>query len=466
MSCGNSGNDDLFHNFCCHDIPKSAESEDWESPIQSLFHCDVEESRTLPKLSLQELKLKVKEAEAVETTLQQLDSSYATPKYDANRAPLQPNQKLGPLSVLDLFSGIGAALSALKRLKIAVKTFISVEDDPVARHVAKYNHVSSYNETIENDDIKFVDKFNNLQEINENLDGLLKEYGPINLVTGSTQGQQGYNTIEVGMLIKRIKRHPLQKNTKVFFLSENHISPRGPSYAFVAKSAYDNLPPILFDSKELSPCSKALTYWTNLPIDPSGYSNGYQSEPTFGAGFEMPEKYCIEAFTNDVVLKAKSLQPLNLIDDSRMFKVKATQSKNSSVVEFEVKTFSVGDREKMLGFFCGYVENSLKVLFDDLRENAFMAEYIEGSHWSEKLHQKYYDLARKKFGFKRSSNNLFDVLIHEGKMQFDAESYGKHLLGKSSNIALLEHLLSPISKICEARHYYGFDYEFYWKNEH
>lgn len=43
-----------------------------------------------------------------------------------------------------MFGGIGSAIVALKRLKIAMCTVVHVEHDKVARHVYKWNHDYSY----------------------------------------------------------------------------------------------------------------------------------------------------------------------------------------------------------------------------------------------------------------------------------------------------------------------------------
>jgi site-specific DNA-cytosine methylase len=52
-----------------------------------------------------------------------------------------------PIVLLELFSGIGSGIVALKKLGIAIKTVITVEHDSVAHFVYKYN--CNQNDSIE-----------------------------------------------------------------------------------------------------------------------------------------------------------------------------------------------------------------------------------------------------------------------------------------------------------------------------
>lgn len=73
-----------------------------------------------------------------------------------------------PMVVLDLFSGIGSAALCLKRVGIKMKTIISVDHDPLAHLVNKYNH--------RKDGILHVYK-EKFEYILENVGDILSKYG-------------------------------------------------------------------------------------------------------------------------------------------------------------------------------------------------------------------------------------------------------------------------------------------------
>eukprot|EP01083_Nonionella_stella_P057229 150313_1 len=120
-------------------------------------------------------------------------------------------EELGPLVVLDVFSGIGSGIVVLKKLGIAIKTVISVEDDPLAAHVAKYNHDSNYNGNISPDNIQYVENYTTFEDLVENLDKILRLYGPIDLLMGRPPSVgSGKYIIGLGNLMTTIKNHASQ----------------------------------------------------------------------------------------------------------------------------------------------------------------------------------------------------------------------------------------------------------------
>lgn len=85
------------------------------------------------------------------------------------------------------------------------------------------------------------------------------------------------------------------------------------------------------------------------------------------------------------VFKANAfLASLSRIDDDRMKGRYATQSDNKYVIE----TYSVSERERMMGLPVGYVERPLQYLFEQLRDNAFKLPEtnIEDKTYSEYKH--------------------------------------------------------------------------------
>jgi site-specific DNA-cytosine methylase len=67
------------------------------------------------------------------------------------------NQKK-PIVLLEVFSGIGGGIVAVKNIGVAIKAVVTVEHDPAAHHVFKHNHCNK------NDGIVFIhiDKFEDL----------------------------------------------------------------------------------------------------------------------------------------------------------------------------------------------------------------------------------------------------------------------------------------------------------------
>ena len=92
--------------------------------------------------------------------------------------------RLGPIVVLDVFSGIGSAIVVLKKLGIAISTVISVEHNPIACWVSKYNHDRSYNHELKEDGIRYVHEYTTFEELEENIEGVINEFGPIDLALG------------------------------------------------------------------------------------------------------------------------------------------------------------------------------------------------------------------------------------------------------------------------------------------
>ena len=136
---------------------------------------------------------------------------------------------------------------------------------------------------------------------------------------------------------------------------------------------------------------------------------------------------------------------------------------------YEIDKFSVSDREHMLGFKEGYVEGAVNDLFKHLKDEAFQAEFSDGAEWVDTLDEKYFDMVQCKYGFE-TSQDFYDILIAPAEQSkrkpvdllFTKEMYAKHLLGNTTSVAVLTHLLSPLKEICQRRQYNGFDYDFKW----
>ena len=64
------------------------------------------------------------------------------------------------------------------------------------------------------------------------------------------------------------------------------------------------------------------------------------------------------------------LASLSRIDDGRMSKYKIEN--NPSTARYTIETYSLGEREKMMGLPSGYVEKPLKILLNELAINPFL----------------------------------------------------------------------------------------------
>ena len=98
---------------------------------------------------------------------------YEAAKLKAN--PVEGSNNKQAANVLSLFSGIGAGILVLKRLKIAINNCIVVEHDPLAEAVCSGNH--------KNDVAKYI-RIKKFEELEDKLDEYMEQYGPIHVVEG------------------------------------------------------------------------------------------------------------------------------------------------------------------------------------------------------------------------------------------------------------------------------------------
>ena len=89
--------------------------------------------------------------------------------------------------VLDVFSGIGGAEIALKKLGIDIQRVIVVEHDPVARHVYRHNHDHTYGGGATDDGIEYIFLYDTFEECENNLETLVRDYGPIDFIPGECE---------------------------------------------------------------------------------------------------------------------------------------------------------------------------------------------------------------------------------------------------------------------------------------
>jgi len=149
-----------------------------------------------------------------------------------------------------------------------------------------------------------------------------------------------------------------------------------------------------------------------------------------------------------------------------MLKVKLTDNGN-----FQRGFYSVSDREKMMGFPVGYVENVVKKIFNTV-EKAMHSEYW----WIETFPFDQEDVENLSgLGFKYESSLEDNSPVPKIKIAgrevgsngevlyyFNCDEYSKHLIGNAFSIPVVEHLLTPLKKVFESCEYDNANYHFAW----
>jgi predicted RNA methylase len=114
--------------------------------------------------------------ETDEIELLKTSNKYIKNEKDFVKVVQKRQNDLRPAIVLDVFAGIGAALVALKRLRIAMSKVVHVEHDEIANHVVRRNHDHKHNTSLSDDGIEHV-YISTFQEMEGSIDQFLQEHG-------------------------------------------------------------------------------------------------------------------------------------------------------------------------------------------------------------------------------------------------------------------------------------------------
>ena len=200
------------------------------------------------------------------------------------------------------------------------------------------------------------------------------------------------------------------------------------------------------DAKDFGPVKRNRLYWTNLPVDSaesiklvaSAKSVDSLLDDGYGAVARLIEG---EDEMNMTVKSNAFLASSARIDDNRMMKYKMDNlSASAASNKYKIETYSVGERERMMGLPHSYVGKPLKALFSDLTHKALLQPETsaEGKCYRDFLHRRLWHF-RKKAHFKlrpSSEHPFFHLAIsspREGKQQlafYEEEQYCKHWIGK------------------------------------
>jgi hypothetical protein len=185
--------------------------------------------------------------------------------------------------------------------------------------------------------------------------------------------------------------------------------------------------------------------------------------------------------TVSMVVKANAfLASLSRIDDNRMMKCKPNKNK------YLLETYSVCEREKMMGLPVGYVKgpgewtslchslfflhcfiankcdilpfiSPVHKLFSELTTNAFINPETsdKGKTYREFLHRDFWHYRKRcLFKFQPYSEDPFFQLAlsspQEGKLQpsfYTEEQYCKHLVGNGWSVPVVEHILAQLKDL-------------------
>ena len=378
--------------------------------------------------------------------------------------------------VLDLFSGIGSSTVILKRLGIPLKVVVHVEHDPVAQYVCKFNH---RNDGIDHVHMEtFEEVYGTALEPDKGLvEGLIQRHGPFDLVLAGApcQNYSGLNSrknqhaedssaqylLKVGRLIKCLDDMQ-ESHHGVLFCSENVYFKSHEEIDRCYSTHEGGLPPLKLDAKDYGPAKRLRYYWTNIAVKEYRHKDITQDvsvDDVLGDGFMSiarilrdPEEQYSQVQRSTVKANAL-LASTSRIDDDRMLKCKKLKDSGSLGARYLVDTYSVEDREVMMGLPSGYVALPMNKLYDELTNGAFLLpETNPGTTYRDFLPRDLWHL-RKKCRFKEKPSRddpLFQILISsplEGKAELDyfsRDQYAKRLIGNGWSLPVVEHILEPL----------------------
>lgn len=163
-------------------------------------------------------------------------------------------------------------------------------------------------------------------------------------------------------MIDEIQKDSKGVKNNVIFLAENVVFFEEEFRNAINESfgTEDPLPPLQLDSQYFGPCRRNRFYWINVPIIENFQRATRESQKAsvrhiLGENHIMPEE--IVAHNNDLSnLKANTfLAATSRIDDARMMKLQEVPAGSGEYISL---TFSVMEREQMMGLPVGYVESA------------------------------------------------------------------------------------------------------------
>lgn len=259
------------------------------------------------------------------------------------------------------------------------------------------------------------------------LEDFFSQHGPFDLVTSGApcqnlSGINAYRNIDAesaqylmkaGKLIKKLDNLQKQNGVKerILFLSENVVF-REFETADVHYSDFspEGLSPMRIDAKDFGPVKRNRLYWINvslcvvefvwastyqksrskhailqIPVNSADHIKDVASEVSADVCLEPGWRSIVHLLDDDpIVFKSNAfLASPSTIDDTRM-QSKYKEDTTAPADKYSIETYSVAEREKMMGLPEGYIEKPLKYVFEQLEENAFkLPEVTVGKTYRE-----------------------------------------------------------------------------------
>ena len=407
----------------------------------------------------------------------------------------QPSSRRGAV-VLDLFSGMGTLMVALKRLSIAVEKVIHCEKDKVASYVYQQNH----NEK-NTPQCSFV-KYSSLEEIMEHFDSFMDQHAPIDilgagppcqdftLINASRQGLDGKKGIYMLLtaeLVARIRQDKRQAGQPLYYILENVLlrNEKELPLDFGTKDRIKNAlecswDPIDLDAADVSPCKRLRAFFTNIKLRPWGsqidkYSdcnpclvleNGFRLAANLDRyeGKQMAAK-CLTFMASS-----------SRINDERMYVYRKRDPKLSEE-KYVARCISRTERLLLLGFPPHYLD-CLPGLYSTLLQEGHERGFAY-KPWRDTLDLQFHQFQ----GAFHGSSNPFDFVsmpangdgmrqikmklhpyMESSSVRLSWDDYGKRLVGNAMSVPVLEFCLSELTRVFAKRAYEGYAYSYAWRN--
>ena len=515
-----SGDGRLPHRPCCHGVLDQSPPPEWASSYETAeAHASAAleamllgEDDSKPAATYEPVEsslahkqyLSAKRQESLYVNLRETEDPQArlysnTDYQDVSRAFAKrvgtPDQ--GAV-VLDLFSGMGTTVVALKRLSIALRKIISCEQDKVASHVYQENHHCPEKSTTE-DNVEWCHYpwFENIAGTEENYHAFMDKHAPIDIVVAGPpcqdftginasrrglDGSKGAYMMETARLIRRIQSDRRQGDRPLYYLLENVVlrNDKDLPLAEGDKELIQQAIGCSWDAVELdaacvSPCTRLRSFITNIPLRSWSERQAVDllCNPTsvLQDGFRLAGN--LDVYEPNMLAKVPTFMASKArLNDDRMRVYREGKPYVSRII-------NRSERLLLMGFPPDYLD-CLDRLYEALLHNGHAM--VGSKHWTETLEPRYHTF-QGAFHGKSNPYEFVDVPAPANsgvprcvEMQLlpflagpsdflNAEDYGKRLLGNAISVPVLEYCLSELNQVFGTRRYPGYDYKYAWQKQ-
>jgi len=238
--------------------------------------------------------------------------------------------------------------------------------------------------------------------------------------------------------------------------------------------------PIEFDAQYVSPTRRRRHFFTNIPLESScDYAFEDQHvESCLAPGFVLPS----QIVEPGIPAKANCLMASTTrIDERTSLRMYVFDKKYAnSAQSYHGRPMTVLERENLMGFPEGYVTEPMKDLFEKLTD---VNRPHKSASWRENLDKRYLTFGGNFHKFPNHQPYIFSLIqIPKGEYQikmrmappiesnkipsfYNEEEYGKHLIGNSYSVPVVEALLRALTYYFPANYdYEDCNYKYSWEN--